>query len=168
MPEQESAAAAIEVTLCCDGWTMTCADIALIAERAARAVLIHTGIENSPLVLDIRLTDDAEQQQLNRQYRGKDAPTNVLSFSATDPDLTPLPGMPLLLGDIVLAFETVQREAAAQEKAFADHVRHLVVHGVLHLLGFDHEDEGEAKLMETLEIEILASTGVPDPYRDTM
>jgi probable rRNA maturation factor len=108
---------------------------------------------------------------LNRDWRGKDRPTNVLSFAALDdvsPDRPPLTsGEPLLLGDIVLAFETVAAEAAAGGKPFADHLRHLLVHGLLHLLGYDHEtDEEEAQRMEALETRILAGFGIPDPYVD--
>ncbi|HEX7970330.1 MAG TPA: rRNA maturation RNase YbeY, partial [Stellaceae bacterium] len=100
---------------------------------------------------------------LNRQWRGKDVPTNVLSFPALG--ATPPPGAPRLLGDVVLAFETVAAEAAAQDKPLADHLRHLVIHGVLHLLGFDHESDADAQRMEASEIAILAGLGVPDPYR---
>jgi probable rRNA maturation factor len=105
---------------------------------------------------------------LNRRWRGTDAPTNVLAFPAADPTVaTPL-GAPLLLGDVVLAFETTHREAAEQEKPLAAHLRHLVVHGVLHLLGYDHVDDADATTMEEREIAILAELGVPNPYRDTM
>ncbi|MBV9862002.1 MAG: rRNA maturation RNase YbeY [Alphaproteobacteria bacterium] len=121
-----------------------------------------------PVVLGIRLTGDDEQRQLNRAYRGRDAPTNVLAFPALTPEEPHPPGAPLLLGDVVLAFETVVREAAAQDKPIAHHLRHLVVHGMLHLLGYDHERPAQAEAMETLEREILAVLGVPDPFRETM
>ena len=118
--------------------------------------------------LTIVLGDDARQQRLNRAYRGIDWPTNVLSFPAWDAAV-PLPlGAPVLLGDVVLAFETVVREAQEQDKPFADHLQHLIVHGVLHLLGYDHRVEREAADMERLETDILAGLGVPDPYRDTI
>jgi probable rRNA maturation factor len=119
------------------------------------------------VLVGIVLTDDAEQRTLNRTWRGKDFSTNVLSFALTDPDEPP-PGAPVLLGDVVLAFETVAREAAEQHKTLPDHLRHLVVHGVLHLIGFDHESDAEAAVMEALEIEIFAGLGVPAPYADTM
>jgi probable rRNA maturation factor len=119
-------------------------------------------------LVGVVLTDDAEQQRLNRDYRGQDKPTNVLSFALTDSGDPVAPGMPVLLGDIVLAFETVAREAAEQDKPLADHLRHLVVHGALHLLGFDHENAAEAAIMEAREAAILRRLGVPDPYRDTM
>ena len=114
------------------------------------------------------LGDDARQQRLNHAYRGIDRPTNVLSFPAWDADDPAPPGAPVLLGDVVLAFETVAREAQEQGKIFADHLRHLIVHGVLHLLGYDHHVEREAADMERLETVILAGLGVPDPYCDTI
>ena len=116
----------------------------------------------------------ARSRALNRTWRGKDRPTNVLSFAALDdvspdrpPEAPPASDEPLLLGDIVLAFETVAAEAAAQGKPFADHLRHLLVHGLLHLLGYDHEtNEEDAQRMEALETRILAGFGIPDPYVD--
>ena len=120
-----------------------------------------------PWIIDVTLADDAEQQHLNRTYRGRDTPTNVLAFPQTAPGSL-RSEVPVLLGDIVLAYETVRREAAEQDKPLANHLRHLVVHGVLHLLGFDHENAAEAAVMETREIKILAGLGVPDPYRGTM
>ena len=110
--------------------------------------------------LSIVLTDDAAQRELNRQWRGIDKPTNVLSFPQIEP-FEPVVG---ILGDIVLARETLEREAAELDKPFADHFTHLVVHGFLHILGYDHEEEGDAFDMEGLETRILASLGVPDPY----
>ena len=119
------------------------------------------------MILGVILTDDAEQRRLNRTYRGLDASTNVLSFALSD-RADEMPGAPLLLGDVVLAVETIAREAAEQQKPIADHLRHLTVHGVLHLLGFDHQSDAEAAVMEAREVEILKILGVPDPYRDTM
>jgi probable rRNA maturation factor len=111
----------------------------------------------------IVLTDDAEIRELNRDYRGKDAPTNVLSFPA---GLNPAADAPLFLGDIILAGETISREAEEQDISPADHASHLVVHGMLHLLGFDHEEEAEAERMERAETEILAGLGIADPYAE--
>jgi probable rRNA maturation factor len=157
----------IEVSAPCPDWACDCAAAEALAIEAARLVLLH-GEAPSAAVVDISLTDDDEQRALNRTWRGKDAPTNVLAFPAADPT-TPLPpGAPLLLGDVVLAFETVRREAAEQDKTLADHLCHLVVHGVLHLLGFDHENAAEAAIMEAHEIAILSELGVSNPYRDTM
>lgn len=110
--------------------------------------------------LAIRLVDEKEGRALNRHYRGKDYATNVLSFPAELPEGVDLP----LLGDLVLCAPVVAREAAEQGKPLAAHYAHLTVHGVLHLLGMDHEDEREAEAMEAIEREILAELGLPDPY----
>ncbi len=111
------------------------------------------------------LADDALVRRLNRDYRGVDQATNVLAFPAADGGGSVAAEAPLPLGDVVLALETVRREAADQGKSVAEHLSHLVVHGVLHLLGFDHVEAGDAARMEALEIEVLAGLGVPDPYR---
>ena len=141
---------------------------AAVAEVAGHALRRALPTAPAVLVLDITLTDDGEQRRLNRTWRGKDAPTNVLAFPAADPAAAPPPGAPCLLGDVVLALGTIRREAAEQDKPFIDHLRHLVVHGVLHLLGHDHQSPAEAAAMEAREIAILAELGVPDPYRDTI
>ena len=112
--------------------------------------------------LSVRVVDEAEGQALNRQYRGKDYATNVLSFPAELPDGVDLP----LLGDLVLCAPVVAREAAEQGKPEHAHWAHLVVHGVLHLLGFDHETSVEADVMEGEERRVLARLGFPDPYAD--
>jgi probable rRNA maturation factor len=129
------------------------------------------GVDIEPRIvieLAISLADDAVQQGLNRDWRGIDRPTNVLAFPAWNREAPIPPGAPLLLGDVVLAFETAAREADEQGKPLSDHLSHLIVHGVLHLLGHDHASEAEAVAMESLETSILASLGVPDPYRGTM
>ena len=110
--------------------------------------------------LAIRIVDEREGQALNRHYRGKDYATNVLSFPAELPEGVKLP----LLGDLVICAPVVAREAAEQGKPVAAHYAHLTVHGVLHLLGLDHEDDREAEAMEQLERDILAGLGLPDPY----
>lgn len=112
------------------------------------------------------LADDATVQRLNATYRAKDKPTNVLSFPFEPP-----PGMPeseadVYLGDIILAVETLQREAADLAIPPAHHLQHLVVHGLLHLLGFDHIEDGEAEEMEAIETQVLAGLGIADPYAD--
>jgi len=110
--------------------------------------------------LAIVLTDDSAIRQLNRLWRGIDAPTNVLSFpSKRAADAPPH------LGDVVLAYETVAREAKAEHKPFAHHLAHLAVHGFLHLIGHDHEREADAEPMEQAERDILHRLGIPDPYR---
>lgn len=116
--------------------------------------------------VSVVLADDATVRTLNRDHRGKDKPTNVLSFPIGGED-GPAGGTaaPVMLGDVILACETVTAEAAAQGKSVADHLRHLVVHGVLHLAGHDHEDDAAAERMERLETRILADLGVGDPYQ---
>lgn len=105
--------------------------------------------------VSIVLSNDQFVKSLNKQYRFKDKPTNVLSFPAGDETM---------LGDIVLAFETIQKEADSQDKNFQDHCSHLIVHGTLHLLGYDHIEEDEAEEMENLEIEILSELEINNPY----
>ena len=111
--------------------------------------------------LALRLVDEREGRCLNRHYRGKNHATNVLSFPAELPEGVKLP----LLGDIVLCAPVVAREAREQDKPLAAHYAHLTTHGVLHLLGFDHDDPREADAMEAIEREILAGLGLPDPYQ---
>lgn len=115
--------------------------------------------------VSVVLADDNLLRRLNRRWLRVDKPTNVLSFPALEREPAP-PGAPLLLGDVVLAFETVSREAAQQRKPLADHLRHLIVHGVLHLLGYDHDFPTEAEQMEALETTVLAGLGVADPYAE--
>lgn len=117
-----------------------------------------------PSEISVVLSDDEHVRELNKHHRGMDKPTNVLSFPAARAKAPA--GAPRVLGDVVLAFETVQREAAEEDKRFEHHLSHLVVHGVLHLLGYDHEDDDEAEIMETREREILATLGIPDPYAE--
>lgn len=134
------------------------AERAALAAVAASDVAIMDGAEMS-----LMLTDDAAIKELNRTWRDKDKPTNVLSWPAADPDdLAHSPHC----GDIAVAYETLAREAAEEGKSVGDHFSHLVVHGVLHLLGYDHETDDEADEMEQLETDVLSGLGVADPYRD--
>jgi probable rRNA maturation factor len=164
--------AAIEIAFPCAAWGRICPAAEELARAAARLALAR-GMMDSGLApqtaieLGISLADDAEQRRLNRDWRGVDQPTNVLAFPAWEPGTAIPPEAPLLLGDVVLAFETVAREAEEQGKPLPDHLSHLIVHGVLHLLGYDHGTEAEAVRMESLETSILASLEVPDPYRGT-
>ena len=130
---------------------------AIAASAAECGVALATEAE-----LCIHLADDAHVRALNARWRGLDKPTNVLSFPAYEPSQL---AQARLLGDIVLAYETLAREAVDEDKPLADHYRHLVVHGFLHLIGFDHEREVDAERMEALETRILARLGVADPYR---
>lgn len=116
-----------------------------------------------PAEVTVVLTNDAEQRELNRQWRGKDASTNVLSFPQIEP-FDPVFG---LIGDITVALETVRREADELEKSLEDHFTHLIVHGFLHILGYDHIQEQDALEMEALETQILAGLGIADPYAGT-
>ena len=125
-----------------------------IAEAAA-------GLSTKDAELAIVLTDDSRIRALNQTWRGLDKPTNVLSFPT---EAGAANGVPALLGDIVIAYETVEREALAQDTPFLHHLAHLAVHGFLHLHGYDHEAEDEAETMERLERQILARLGIPDPY----
>jgi probable rRNA maturation factor len=133
------------------------------AEPALRRAIAEAAsvVSTTDGELAIVLTDDSSIRLLNREWRGKDAPTNVLSFPAAEPQ----PEAPVLLGDIVIAYETTAREAAAEDKPFMHHLVHLAVHGFLHLLGHDHTAEKDAAAMERLEVAILARLGVGDPYR---
>jgi len=155
----------VEITCEAEAWNAALPDAEALARRAALAAC--AALEDMPANAEVSvlLTDDARQQVLNRDWRGQDKPTNVLSFPGDDPADVPA-GAPLLLGDISVAFETTAREADEQQKSLADHFCHLVVHGMLHLLGFDHESPGQAEEMECLEIEVLAGLGVASPYPD--
>ena len=139
-----------------EAWTVAEADAEALVWRAAQAVLdAHEDIEGQGIV--ILLTDDETVRGLNRDFRDKDAATNVLSFPSP-------PNPEGQIGDIALAYGVCAREAAEQGKPLAHHLQHLVAHGVLHLLGYDHQSDDEAEAMESLEREILAGLDVPDPY----
>jgi probable rRNA maturation factor len=129
---------------------------AIAAAAAESGVATRRGAE-----VCVHLACDAEVQALNARWRGKDAPTNVLSFPAVEPARL---GTAPLLGDVFVAFETLAREAVAERKSLRDHFSHLVVHGFLHLVGFDHVEDREAEAMEATEIRALARLGVADPY----
>jgi len=138
-----------------------CAHVAAITLGAA-AALVDLPAER--LEVSLLLTTDSQVQELNRDYRGQDKPTNVLSFAALDADSPIPPDGPILLGDVIIARQTTEREASEEGKTLPHHLAHLVVHGVLHLLGYDHMEDDEAEEMESLERSILAGLGVPDPY----
>jgi probable rRNA maturation factor len=133
------------------------------AEAAVREAVSATAatLATKNVELAVMLTDDNAVRALNREWRGIDAPTNVLTFPVKQPRTEEIPA---LLGDIVIAYETVARETAAQGKPFLHHLAHLAVHGFLHLMGYDHETERDAQAMERLERAVLARLDVPDPY----
>lgn len=148
-------------------------DWARCGEHAVAATLAATAYANlaaapATIEISVRLTSDAEVHTLNRQYRGQDKPTNVLSFPMVQPDLLESLANAndgeVLLGDIVLACETCAREAEERGVPLAAHATHLIVHGVLHLLGYDHMNDAEAGVMEAIEREVLAGLGLHDPY----
>lgn len=149
-------------------------DIAALAERACDATLMRLGLEPSVFEISLLACDDAKIAALNADFRGKSSPTNVLSWPSEERGAVvdgemPVPpqvGPDTELGDIAIAYDTCAREAADGGKSLRDHALHLLVHGTLHLLGFDHERDGDATLMEGLEVEILGKMGLSDPYRD--
>lgn len=138
-------------------------DAQLAAEETIRAA-IAAAAEFAPAdgEVNVALTDDAAIRELNRDWRGIDKPTNVLSFPASAPKVE---GVPAQLGDVIVAYETLTREAEEEEKPVLHHLAHLVVHGYLHLLGYDHQTDSEADAMEGLERTILAHMSIADPYR---
>lgn len=144
----------IDVEIEADDWRRALPEAEALTRRAGQAVLDYERQPGGAIVL---LTDDAALRELNARFRNQDKPTNVLSFPAP-------PNPEKHLGDIALAFETCAREAAEQGKTLAAHLQHLVAHGVLHLLGYDHVTDAEAHEMEGLERVVLASLGVADPY----
>jgi probable rRNA maturation factor len=155
------------------GWARVAPDAARVLRRAARDAFAQAkagGWKGSRIGHEISfvLTDDKRMRALNRVYRGKDKPTNVLSFAALDAgklgSIGPKAAMPWLLGDVVLASGVIAREAKAQRKTVQHHLSHLAVHGVLHLLGYDHECDRDAEAMEALEIAALSAMGIANPY----
>jgi len=150
----------IDILIEAEGWE-SLADCETLVEKAAIAALQAAAPEKAETAgLVVLLADDAAVQRLNSAFRGQDKPTNVLSFPAGTG------AMPGMLGDIALAYETTAREAMEEGKPFAAHLMHLVVHGVLHLLGYDHEEDDAAEAMEAREIAVLAGLGIANPYRD--
>ena len=137
------------------------ASLTRLVDRAVKAAFAETGVAGCS-ELSLVFSDDAHIRTLNAGWRGKDKPTNVLSFPAF-PLVQGAP-LPPMLGDIVLAAETVAREAALEDKPVENHITHLVIHGLLHLLGYDHETDTEAEAMEAIERAALARLAIPDPY----
>lgn len=154
---------ALAVSVESEGWPAE-EPLSRLAQLAVDACLAEAAVSVPPgAELSLVFADDAAVQALNRDWRGKDKPTNVLSFPA--PPQPPVPGLAPQLGDVVLALETVRAEALAENKPFEHHLSHLIVHGLLHVLGHDHEDEAEAEAMEALERRALARLAIPDPYQ---
>ena len=143
-------------------WRDALPSLQLLVDRAAPEVWRRAG-RDGVAEASVVMSSDSQMRKLNLKHRDVDYPTNVLAFPLGEPMW---PGGPDHLGDIVLAFETVVREAARDAKPLDAHVTHLLVHGLLHLLGHDHETESDAELMEKIEVEIITSLGYPNPYRE--
>lgn len=156
MTEPRNGRHVIELDLRIEGtvWPEAMADLESVCQTALNAGAAQIGVAGAVSVL---LTDDAEIQTLNRDWRGKDAPTDVLSFPAAEMDKP-------FLGDIAIAYGVTKADADARQLSLPQHISHLLIHGLLHLVGHDHIDDTEAAEMEALEIAALASLGWPDPY----
>lgn len=147
---------------------VACANEADLPSEAQLTTWLTTALSSVPDTQDIewevtvRIVDTEESQALNRDYRGQDKPTNVLSFPFEAPPGIELP----LLGDLVVCRQVVEQEARAQQKSLMDHWAHMIIHGCLHLLGFDHIKDDEAQIMEAKEVVLLAQLGINNPYQD--
>ena len=155
-----------EVLVVADCWQNE-PDAESVIQRAIAAAAEEVDADVGDAELAVMLTDDAGIRTLNSNWRGMDKPTNVLSFPALQPEGARKPGdAPRMLGDIAIAYETTKREANEEGKPFPHHLSHLAIHGFLHLIGYDHENDADAEEMESLETEILEQLGIPDPYAD--
>ena len=149
-----------EIVIEAEGWP----DVSAVVSICFEAVMTYEPEGFLPGQVAVLLTDDAAMRGLNTQFRDKDAPTNVLSFPAGDPPPGLPPQAPVPVGDIALGLETCAREAAAKGISLEDHTAHLVIHGLLHLFGYDHISSEDAALMEGLEITLLAQMDIKNPY----
>lgn len=160
----------IDVSVQDPAWESAFSDIETIVHDVTMLAIdvgkLPDDIKGRDVEVSIVLANDDLVQVLNREYRGKDKPTNVLSFASLDADDPLPPEGPVHLGDLILAYETLEREAQEQNKSLKDHFTHLLVHGTLHLLGYDHIEEDEATMMETTEIRILERLNIQNPYID--
>ena len=155
-----------EVLVVADAWQAE-PDAETVIHRAIAAAAEFVKADIGEAELAVMLTDDAGIRTLNSNWRGIDKPTNVLSFPALQPTGAGGPDdAPRMLGDIAIAYETTRKEADDEQKPFDHHLSHLAIHGFLHLMGYDHETDDDAEAMESLEQEILAQLGIPDPYTD--
>lgn len=169
MTTSRAASPTIDILTAQAAWTRALPSAAAVCRRAARAAWAKGASAKlrqnaASAEMAIVLTSDAAIRKLNAAYRKKDKPTNVLSFPAGDRPLGGPGG--LILGDVVIAYATVVKEAKEGHKSLKDHLSHMVVHGVLHLLGYDHENTPDAVTMERLETKILSELGIADPYRE--
>ena len=165
-PMATSALPVLEVLVVAECWQAE-PDAETVIHRAISAAAEFVATDVGDTELAIMLTDDTGIRTLNNNWRGVDKPTNVLSFPALPPSGPSGPDdAPRMLGDIAIAYQTTRQEADEEQKPFDHHLSHLAVHGFLHLIGYDHERDDDAEDMETLEREILAQLGIPDPYSD--
>jgi len=165
-----------DVSVPCARWREALPEAAEVCRRAARAAFDaargdcaggYRGDPAAPVEASLVLADDTLVRNLNRDFRGQDRATNVLAFASLDGgNAGPGAEAPVLLGDVVVAYGTAAAEAASAGKGLADHLSHLVVHGMLHLLGYDHQSPNDAEAMETMEVRVLRSLGVASPYPD--
>ena len=162
--QESDTAVEIDVSLQSPVWRALDFDAETLCKQAVHGTLSAVGSGNDVVEVSIVLGDDELLQRLNRENRDADRPTNVLAFPCDPPGGSLPEGAPRLLGDVVLSRETIAEEARLQYKPFENHLRHLVVHGILHLLGYGHDTETEAQTMESLEVVILARMKIPDPY----
>ena len=155
-----------EVLVVADCWREA-PDAESVIRRAIAAASENVDADVGSAELAVMLTDDTGIRVLNNNWRGIDKPTNVLSFPALQPTGAGSPDdAPRMLGDIAISYQTTRKEADEEQKPFDHHLSHLAVHGFLHLIGYDHENDDDAEQMESLEREILAQLGIPDPYAD--
>ena len=151
----------IDLAIMSNDWEGALPEVASLAQRAARTAWAATG-KGYAVEVSVVLSDDANVKRLNSDYRGYDQATNILSFPMQE---RMEPDGPLHLGDIILSYEMVSREAARDRKSMGSHLSHLVVHGLLHLLGHSHSDEAEALKMEGIELDVMLALGYPNPYK---
>lgn len=163
----------IDTSVSDPAWEDECEDCESVVARAINAVFAHAPVaidmlgKNIMPEVSVVLANDGLVHALNRDYRDKDKPTNILSFAMLDTDngwQFPRHEGPCALGDLILAYETVKRESEAENKSFHDHFTHLVIHGTLHLLGYDHIQDSDAEVMESIEIQILSKFNIVNPY----
>ena len=149
-------------------WRSRALDAEALCHQAVSGVLAVVDPLDVPMEVSVVLADDELLQRLNQESRGVDRPTNVLAFPCDSLGESVPAGAPRMLGDVVISWDMVSREASQRGAPFADHLRHLVVHGTLHLFDHRHDSETEAEVMEELETSILAEMGIPDPYADSV